>query len=271
MAALTGGVGESAVRVLIVDDEALMRAGLRLMVDGTAGISVVGEASDGAGAVAQVAALDPDVVLMDVRMPGTDGLEAVRALRAANARARVIVLTAFDTDEYLLEALRGGAVSFLLKESPPEAVVAAIHGAAHGRPMFSPAVLPRLAALAVRNSGPDTSAETADPSRPPGYVTSREWEVGLLVAKDGTNAEIAEELDLSVATVKTTSAACTRNSTSPTGFSWPSACSNTRPAHPGEEHRTDHPCPGPGRGGPARTARRGGAVRVRARRRAAGR
>lgn len=116
------------------------------------------------------------------------------------------MLTAFDTDEYLLEALRGGAVSFLLKESPPEAVVAAIHDAARGRPMFSPSVLSRLVALAARNGGTGASAgaaETADPSRPPGYVTSREWEVGLLVAEGGTNAEIAAALDLSVATVKT--------------------------------------------------------------------
>ncbi|MEU0491514.1 response regulator transcription factor [Nocardiopsis sp. NPDC006139] len=206
MAALTGGSEEPAVRVLIVDDEALMRAGLRLMVDGTDGIAVVGEASDGAGAVAQVAALDPDVVLMDVRMPGTDGLEAIRELRAAGSRARVIVLTAFDTDDYLLEALRGGAVSFLLKESPPETVVTAIHDAARGRPVFSHGVLSRLVALAAANGGAGGGAAEAadpDPAGPPGYVTSREWEVGRLVAEGRTNAEIAEELGLSVATVKT--------------------------------------------------------------------
>lgn len=203
MAAVNGGGGEVSVRVLIVDDEALMRAGLRLMVDGTAGIGVVGEAADGAAAVAQVAALDPDVVLMDVRMPGTDGLEAIRMLRAAGARARVIVLTAFDTDDYLLEALRGGAVSFLLKESPPETVVAAVHDAARGRPMFSPGVLDRLVSLAVDAGGTAGAAAGGDTSRPPAHVTSREWEVGRLVAEGGTNADIAAALDLSVATVKT--------------------------------------------------------------------
>ncbi|MFD6098694.1 response regulator [Nocardiopsis flavescens] len=203
MAAVNGGGGEVSVRVLIVDDEALMRAGLRLMVDGTAGIAVVGEAGDGAAAVAQVAALDPDVVLMDVRMPGTDGLEAIRMLRAAGARARVIVLTAFDTDGHLLEALRGGAVSFLLKESPPETVVAAVHDAARGRPMFSPGVLARLVSLAVDAGGTAGAAAGGDPSRPPAHVTSREWEVGRLVAEGGTNADIAAALDLSVTTVKT--------------------------------------------------------------------
>nr|WP_284288813.1 response regulator transcription factor [Angustibacter aerolatus] len=123
----------AAVRVLVVDDERLMRAGLRLMIDGVGGVVVVGEAADGAEAVAAVEALDPDVVLMDVRMPGTSGIEATRRLTDAGARARVVVLTAFETDDHLLQALRAGAVGFLLKDAAPEAVVAAVQDAARGR------------------------------------------------------------------------------------------------------------------------------------------
>ncbi|MFP5019610.1 response regulator transcription factor [Pseudonocardia phyllosphaerae] len=192
---------DGPVRVLVVDDEALMRTGLRLMVDGAEGIVVVGEAADGAVAVRQVAALDPDVVLMDIRMPGTDGIAATRELQGS--RARVVVLTAFDTDGYLLEALRAGAVSFLLKDSPPEAVVGAVLDAAHGRPSFSPSVLSRLVGLAAQDrpaaAVPESPAETG----PPEGVTAREWDVGRLVAEGLTNAEIAETLFLGMPTVKT--------------------------------------------------------------------
>ncbi|WP_299036329.1 response regulator transcription factor [uncultured Pseudokineococcus sp.] len=201
--------GPPEVRVLVVDDERLMRAGLRLMVDGAAGIRVVGEAADGAQAVAAVAELDPDVVLMDVRMPGTSGLEATRQLTGAGARARVVVLTAFETDDHLLEALRAGAVSFLLKDAPPEAVVAAVHDAAQGHGTFSPSVLARLVALAAAPPGPPTTAPPAPAGRapgstgPPGGTTPREWEVGRFVAQGLTNAEIAAALFLSTTTVKT--------------------------------------------------------------------
>lgn len=197
-----------SVRVLVVDDERLMRAGLRLMIDGAAGISVIGEAADGAGAVQAVAALDPDVVLMDVRMPGTSGLEATRQLAQARARARVVVLTAFETDDYLLEALRAGAVSFLLKDAPPEAVVAAVHDAAQGRGSFSPIVLARLVTLAAApQQGKPSTAPTIRGARraagPPERTTPREWEVGRFVAQGLTNAEIAAALFLSTTTVKT--------------------------------------------------------------------
>lgn len=197
-----------AVRVLVVDDERLMRAGLRLMIDGAAGISVIGEAADGAEAVQAVAALDPDVVLMDVRMPGTSGLEATRQLAQARARARVVVLTAFETDDYLLEALRAGAVSFLLKDAPPEAVVAAVHDAAQGRGSFSPSVLARLVTLAAApQQGKPSAAPTLGGARraagPPERTTPREWEVGRFVAQGLTNAEIAAALFLSTTTVKT--------------------------------------------------------------------
>ena len=195
------------VRVLLADDERLMRAGLRLLVDGTAGITVVGEAGDGAEALAAVAALDPDVVLMDVRMPGTDGLEATRLLQERGARARVVVLTAFDTDDHLLDALRAGAVSFLLKDAPPEAVVAAVHDAAAGRATFSPAVLARLVRLAAHPGGPEgADAGTpapAGPAAPPDGITPREWEVGRFVAQGLTNGEIAATLYVSTTTVKT--------------------------------------------------------------------
>lgn len=143
------GTTSRQIRVLIADDEALMRSGLRLLVDGTHGIAVVGECADGDEALAQADALDPDVILMDVRMPNLDGIEATRRLVAADSRARVIVLTAFDTDGFLLEALRAGAVSFLLKDSPPEAVVGAILDAAAGRPRFSPQALQRLVRIAA--------------------------------------------------------------------------------------------------------------------------
>jgi DNA-binding NarL/FixJ family response regulator len=202
------GDAQPSVRVLVADDERLMRVGLRLMIDGTAGISVVGEAADGAEAVAAVRTLDPDVVLMDVRMPGTNGIEATRQLAAAGARARVVVLTAFETDDHLLEALRAGAVSFLLKDAPPEAVVAAVHDAAQGRAAFSPSVLARLVALAAAPQGqslPGTAAGTGSARRAgsPDGVTPREWEVGRFVAQGLTNAEIAAALFLSTTTVKT--------------------------------------------------------------------
>ncbi|WP_380167361.1 response regulator [Jannaschia sp. R86511] len=205
----------AAVRVLVVDDERLMRAGLRLMVDGAAGISVVGEAADGAEAVRRVSDLDPDVVLMDVRMPGTDGIEATRRLVAAGSRARVVVLTAFETDDHLLEALRAGAVSFLLKDAPPEDVVTAVHDAAQGRASFSPSVLARLVALAAgpqggpHRAGPQQGgpgggvADAAGSRTAPGGLTAREWEVGRFVAQGLTNAEIAAALYLSTTTVKT--------------------------------------------------------------------
>ena len=207
-----GAVG--GARVLLVDDEALMRAGLRLMIDGTRGIEVIGEAADGAAALEQVRALGPDVVLMDIRMPRMTGLEALRALRAEGAAARVVMLTAFDTDDFLLEALRAGAVSFLLKDSPPAEVVQAVLDAAADRPRFSPEVLSRLVRLASDGAGtgagagsggadePAPAAAEADCPAPEG-VTGREWEVARLVAEGLANQEIGQRLFMSVATVKT--------------------------------------------------------------------
>lgn len=200
--------GHSRTRVLLVDDEALMRAGLRLMIDGAEGIEVVGEASDGQEGLAQARDLQPDVILMDVRMPRMNGIEAVRALREQGSTARVVMLTAFDTDEFLLDALRAGAVSFLLKDTPPEQVVAAVLDAAHDRARFSPEVLARLVRLASAGPGAGDGGAHADdasgrPAPAPPGITEREWQVGRLVARGMTNQEICEELYLSLATVKT--------------------------------------------------------------------
>lgn len=199
-----------AVRVLLVDDEALMRTGLRLMIDGAHGIEVIGEAADGAAALEQIRSLYPDVVLMDIRMPHMTGLEA---LREASSTARVVMLTAFDTDDFLLQALRAGAVSFLLKDSPPEEVVQAVLDAAADRARFSPEVLSRLVRLAAEASpraagtedgpvpGPGTESGQEAPA--PEGITGREWEVARLVARGLANQEIGGTLFMSVATVKT--------------------------------------------------------------------
>ncbi len=192
------------IRVLLVDDEPLMRAGIRLMVDGVDGIEVIGEAADGHEAIEAVAHHDPDVVLMDIRMPRMDGLEATRVLKDSEARASIVVLTAFDTDNFLLDALRLGACSFLLKDSTPEALLRAIRDAATGQPMVSAQVLQRLVALArLPQDEPDEVPGPSVPPPPPRYVTAREWEVARCIAQGLTNAEIAETLFLSPTTIKT--------------------------------------------------------------------
>lgn len=217
--AAPGGAPDGGPRVLLVDDEALMRSGLRLLIDGASGIEVVGEAGDGQQALDEAARLHPDVILLDVRMPRMTGLEALAALRERGDEARVVMLTAFDTDDFLLTALRGGAVSFLLKDSPPQEVVDAVLDAAAGRARFSPEVLSRLVRLAAGTRDDGTAADggsvgrdvtegAASPSAPvetpvPDGLTAREWEVGRLVAQGLGNPEIGETLFLSVATVKT--------------------------------------------------------------------
>ena len=195
------------VRVLIVDDEALMRAGLRLMIDGAEGIIVVGEASDGAAVPAAVRRHDPDVVLMDIRMPDVDGIAATAALTRCGSRAKVIILTAFDTDALLRDALLEGAVSFLLKDSEPQRVIRAIHDAADGRASFSPSALARLVALATAEPAAPSQRlaanDAGDDATADALVTAREWEVGRLVAQGLTNGEIGEALYVSPTTVKT--------------------------------------------------------------------
>ncbi len=182
------------VTVLVVDDEPLVRAGLRLVLDPARGIEIVGEAGDGVAGVRAARRLDPDVVLMDVRMPGGDGIEAVGRIRAAGLRCRILMLTAFDTDEFVLAALRAGADGFLLKAEDPELIEQAVLGVGDGAAMMSAPVLRRLVSLA---------AAPVAPLGAPAGVTAREWEVAREVARGRSNAEISAALHLSLATVKT--------------------------------------------------------------------
>ncbi|RKE18778.1 response regulator transcription factor [Streptomyces sp. TLI_171] len=187
-------------RVLIADDHVLVRAGLGALLRAAPGLEVVGEACDGEDAVAQAAATGPDVVLMDIRMPGTDGIRATeRILALPSVRPpRVVVLTTFDLDEYVYGALRAGASGFLLKETPPERLIAAIHTVAAGDMLFAPSVTRRL----VEAYLPAPRPEREDPAAWP-TVTNREREVLRQVARGLSNAEIAAGLFLSEATVKT--------------------------------------------------------------------
>ncbi|MFG1921293.1 response regulator [Cryptosporangium sp. NPDC048952] len=186
-------------RVLIVDDDALVRAGLTMILSGTDDLRVVGEASDGSEVPAAVASFAPDVVLMDIRMPSVDGLVATEALRRRANPPEVIVLTTFDADEYVLRALRAGAGGFLLKDTPPAEIVRAIRTVAAGDPMLSPAVTRQLIAH-VSEAGVD-----ARKARAVGLLqqlSPRELEVAEAVGRGSSNAEIATELFMSVATVK---------------------------------------------------------------------
>jgi DNA-binding NarL/FixJ family response regulator len=185
------------IRVLLVDDDALVRAGLTMMLDGAHGIEVVGEAADGAEVPAAVDAHAPDVVLMDLRMPRTDGITATRRLRARPRAPEVIVLTTFDADENVLGGLRAGASGFLLKDSPPAQIVDAIRRVAAGDPILSPVITRRLMDRAVAESGTKDKARAVLAG-----LTPREHEVVLGIARGETNAEIAARLYMSVATVK---------------------------------------------------------------------
>jgi DNA-binding NarL/FixJ family response regulator len=193
------------IRVLLADDQELLRSGFRMVLAAQEGIEVVGEAGDGDEAVVLTGRLDPDVVLMDVRMPGVDGIEATRRLAAAAARARVLILTTFDLDEYAFSALRAGASGFLLKDVPPDQLTAAIRAVASGDAVVAPRITRRLLD-AFAHQLPEEADE------PPGAaadhprlheLTGREREVLLELASGRTNAEIAERLVLSEATVKT--------------------------------------------------------------------
>ena len=186
--------------VLIVDDQALVRAGFRMILEAEEDMDVVGEAADGREAVEEARRLRPDVVLMDVRMPDVDGLEATRRLLGDDgADAKIVMLTTFDMDEYVYDALRAGASGFLLKDVPPEQLVAGIRAVASGDALLAPSVTRRVIEEFVRR--PPESVRTAPPEL--AELTARELEVLKLIARGLANAEIAKELFVSETTVKT--------------------------------------------------------------------
>ncbi|RKE19471.1 response regulator transcription factor [Streptomyces sp. TLI_171] len=185
------------IKVLLVDDEELIRAGLRAVLDAQPDLAVVGEAADGAEALGLARSLRPDVVLMDVRMPGVDGLAATRAiLRGGDRPPKILVVTTFEADDYVYEALRAGADGFLLKRSRPAEIVQAVRLVAAGESLLFPAAIRRLAAA--------RAAHAPDGAAPPlAQLTEREGQVLRLVARGLSNAEIGERLHLGVQTVKT--------------------------------------------------------------------
>lgn len=216
------------IRILLVDDQPLLRMGFRLILDGEDDLSVVGEASDGAEAIRQVRELAPDVVLMDVRMPLLDGIEATRAISAADGQAKVIILTTFDLDEYAFAGLQAGASAFLLKDVAPAELVSAVRVVASGEAVVAPRVTRRLLETYVRGAGAGPAAAGGaggapfgDPGAAPGPVpgpgagrgastdplledlTPRETEMLGAMAEGLSNAEIAHRYFLSEATVKT--------------------------------------------------------------------
>lgn len=191
---------EAATRVLLVDDQPLLRMGFRLILEGEDDLLVVGEASDGKEALVAVAALNPDVVLMDVRMPVMNGIDATKAISESASDARVIILTTFDLDEYAFAGLQAGASAFLLKDVAPSELVNAVRLVASGDAVVAPRVTQRLLENFVRSNNvrpdvtPDPLLET---------LTPREREVTMAIAQGLSNAEIAHHLFLSEATVKT--------------------------------------------------------------------
>ena len=187
------------IRVLLVDDQALVRAGFRMILEAEQDIDVVGEAADGIEAISEAGRLEPDVVLMDVRMPELDGIEATRRLLSnGDGGTKVVMLTTFDMDEYVYDALRAGASGFLLKDVPPEHLIDGIRSVASGDALLAPSITRRLIEEFVRSAPARTAA-------PEGLdeLTARELEVLQLIARGMSNAEIAKELFVSETTVKT--------------------------------------------------------------------
>jgi DNA-binding NarL/FixJ family response regulator len=185
-----------SIRVLVADDQSMVRAGFRMLLAGEADIEVVAEAGNGLEAIDKAERFRPTIVLMDIRMPELDGLEATRRILAADPAARILVLTTFDLDEYIYEALKAGASGFVLKDDPPEQLIAAIHTVAGGDALLSPAVTKRVI---------EQFSRIPRPTRPSGLdeLTERERDILTLIAQGLSNSEIGERLHISETTVKT--------------------------------------------------------------------
>jgi DNA-binding NarL/FixJ family response regulator len=185
------------ISVLLADDQDLVREGLRMIIDADPDLTVVGEARNGVEAITRTRELDPDVVLMDIRMPDLDGIEATRRLVAANVRSRIVVLTTFDLDEYVYRAMTAGATGFLLKDATREQLTSAVRTATSGDAMLAPAVTRRLIEEFCRRPPPDVDAPSAVDQ-----LSQRERDVLMLVARGMSNSEIASQLFLGETTVK---------------------------------------------------------------------
>lgn len=196
---MTSAAPDAPLRILVVDDDPLVRASLSLMLGGATDLTIVGEAGDGAEAIRLARHHRPDVVLMDIRMPGTDGLAASEVLRADADPPEIIVMTTFDTDAHLLRALRIGATGFLLKDTPPADIVAAVRRVARGEPILSPGIVRRLIQRATAS---ERDAERAAAKARLERLSEREREVAGAVAAGWSNAGIAADLHLSLPTVK---------------------------------------------------------------------
>jgi DNA-binding NarL/FixJ family response regulator len=185
-----------SIRVLVADDQSMVRAGFRMLLAGEADIEVVAEASNGLEAVDKAGRFHPTVILMDIRMPELDGLQATRRILAADDTARILILTTFDLDEYVYEALRAGASGFVLKDDPPEQLIAAVRTVAGGDALLSPAITKRVIKQFTRIPHPAPPRELDE-------LTERELEVFRLISRGLSNAEIGQELYISDTTVKT--------------------------------------------------------------------
>ena len=194
-----GGAVSAQIRVLIVDDDALVRAGLTMLFAGVGDIEIVGEVADGSEVTDAVAERQPDVVLMDIRMPGMDGLAATEILRRRDRPPEVIVLTTFDADDHVLRALHAGASGFLLKDTPPAGIVGAIRAVAAGEPILSPAITRRLIGHVIAVEGGDRRRRAREQLD---RLTEREREVAVAIGRGKSNAEISRDLYMSIATVK---------------------------------------------------------------------